>query len=225
MFDQPFCSLDLTRVGHDGCGKCLNKLNFGRNVACEIDARSVDYFAGRHHGNVRPARGDHVGCVGAAWSDFDVDPFCDAEPPKKIGPEPDAAGASRDRDGSGLEQDLFEGLNGATSGFGVPVRTATPIGARARSKSVPATTRLAPINSARPTLDRITTSAGTPRASCAAIVCGPVPCDAPDPVVTSMPLACSNSGNSRLYAPVNPPDISTFNRVIAVARHRVAPQG
>jgi hypothetical protein len=45
-------------------------------------------------------------------------------------------------------------------------------------------------------LDRITTSAGTLRASCAAIACGPVPYDAPDPVVTLMPLACSKPGNS-----------------------------
>ena len=42
-------------------------------------------------------------------ADFDADAFGDAEPRKKIGPDPDAAGASRDRDGSGLEQDLFEG--------------------------------------------------------------------------------------------------------------------
>ena len=52
-----------------------------------------------------------------AWPDFDADPFGDAEPGKKIGPEPDAAGASRDRDGSGLEQDLFEGLDSAHVGF------------------------------------------------------------------------------------------------------------
>src|SRR5262249_35845744 len=55
--------------------------------------------------------------------------------------------------------------------------------------------------------------AGTPRASCAAIVCGPAPCDAPDPVVTLMPLVRSNSGNSRSYAPLNPPDIRTFSCV------------
>src|SRR5262249_14445322 len=60
-------------------------------------------------------------------------------------------------------------------------------------------------------LERITTSAGTPRASCAAIVCGPVPCDAPDPVVTLMPLDRSNSGSSFSYAPLNPPDIKTFS--------------
>jgi hypothetical protein len=53
--------------------------------------------------------------------------------------------------------------------------------------------------------------------SCAAIVCGPAPCDAPDPVVTLMPLVRSNSGNSCSYAPVNPPDIRTFNCADAAA--------
>src|SRR5262249_2431872 len=90
-------------------------------------------------------------------------------------------------------------------------RTATPRGTRARSTSVPATTLFAAISSLRPSLDRITTLAGTPRVSCAAIVCGPAPCDAPDPVVTLMPLVRSNSGNSCSYAPLNPPDIKTFN--------------
>jgi hypothetical protein len=106
-------------------------------LPCEIDARGVGDFAGRHHGNIRAARGDHIGCIATAWPDFDADPFGDAELGKKIGPEPNAAGATRDRDGSGLEQDLFEGIDGAHVGF-LPVRTATPIGARARSKSVPA---------------------------------------------------------------------------------------
>jgi hypothetical protein len=221
LFDQPFCPLDFSRAGHNGCGKRLNKLNFRGDVACEIDARGVGDFAGRHHGNIRAARGDHIGCIATAWPDFDADPFGDAELGKKIGPEPNAAGATRDRDGSGLEQDLFEGIDGAHVGF-LPVRTATPIGARARSKSVPATIRLATSNSWRPSLDRITTSAGTPRASCAAIVCGPVPCDAPDPVVTLMPLACSKPGKSCSYAPVNPLDIRTFNRVNAVTRHDIA---
>ena len=72
------------------------------------------------------------------------------------------------------------------------------------------------ISTLSPSLERITTSAGTPRASCAAIVCGPVPCDEPDPVVTLMPLVRSNSGNSCSYAPVNPPDIRTFNCADAV---------
>src|SRR5215510_4705437 len=98
-----------------------------------------------------------------------------------------------------------------TSGFGAPARTATPRATRARSTSVPATILLAAISSLRPSLERITTLTGTPRASCAAIVCGPVPCDAPDPVVTLMPLVRSNSGNSCSYAPLNPPDIKTFN--------------
>src|SRR5262245_7852554 len=98
-----------------------------------------------------------------------------------------------------------------TSGFGVPARTATPRGTRARSTSVPATILFAATSSLRPSLERITTLAGTPRASCAAIVCGPVPCDAPDPVVTLMPLVRSNSSKSSSYAPLNPPDIKTFN--------------
>src|SRR5262245_12321443 len=98
-----------------------------------------------------------------------------------------------------------------TSGFGVPARTATPRGTRARSTSVPATIFFAAISSLRPSRERITTLAGTPRASCAAIVCGPVPCDAPDPVVTLMPVVRSNSGSSCSYAPLNPPEIRTFN--------------
>src|SRR5262245_24315360 len=98
-----------------------------------------------------------------------------------------------------------------TSGFGVPARTATPRGTRARSTSVPATIFFAAISSLRPSRERITTLAGTPRASCVAIVCGPVPCDAPDPVVTLMRVVRSNSGSSCSYAPLNPPEIRTFN--------------
>ena len=45
-----------------------------------------------------------------------------------------------------------------------------------------------------------------------AIVCGPVPCDAPDPVATLMPLVRSNSGNNSSYAQLNPPNIRTFTR-------------
>src|SRR6516164_899587 len=97
-----------------------------------------------------------------------------------------------------------------TSGFVVPARTATPRGTRARSTSVPAIIRFAAISSPRPSLERITTSAETPRASCAAIVCGPTPWEAPDVVVTLMPLVRSNSGNSCSYALLNPPDIRTF---------------
>src|SRR5215468_10541326 len=98
-----------------------------------------------------------------------------------------------------------------TSGLGVPARTATPRGTRARSTSVSAVILFAAISSLSPSLERITTSAGTLRASCAAIVCGPVPCEAPDPVVTLMPLVRSNSDNNFSYAPLNPPDIKTFN--------------
>src|ERR1700689_2972878 len=76
----------------------------------------------------------------------------------------------------------------------------------------------AAISSSRPSRDRITTSDGTPRASCAAIVCGPVPCDAPDPVATLMPLGRSNSGNSSSYAPLNPPDIRTFTCATSYSR-------
>src|SRR5271169_3292005 len=98
-----------------------------------------------------------------------------------------------------------------TSGFEVPARTAAPSGTRARSTSVPAAILCAAISSLRPSLERITTSAGTPQASCAAMVWGPAPCDAPDRVVTLMPLVRLNSGNSRSYAPANPPEIRTFN--------------
>jgi hypothetical protein len=47
------------------------------------------------------------------------------------------------------------------------------------------------------------------------MVCGPLPCDAPDRVVTLTPLVRSNSGNSFSYAPPNPPDINTFNSASA----------
>jgi hypothetical protein len=83
-----------------------------------------------------------------------------------------------------------------TSGFGAPARTATPIGVRARSTSVPAAMRRAAISSVRPSLERITTSAGTPRASWAAMVCGPFPCDEPEPVATRMRVMRSNCGTS-----------------------------
>jgi hypothetical protein len=79
---------------------------------------------------------------------------------------------------------------------GAASNVATPRGARAKSTSVPATIRFAAIISLRPSLERITTLAGTPRASCAPIVCGPAPCDEPDPVVTLVPLVRSNSGKS-----------------------------
>src|SRR4030095_8881015 len=75
---------------------------------------------------------------------------------------------------------------------------------------------LAAIRSVRPSLERMTTSVGTPRASCAPMVCGPVPCDEPEPVVTLMPVVRSNSGNSFSYGPENPPEISTFTCADAV---------
>jgi Protein of unknown function (DUF3141) len=56
--------------------------------------------------------------------------------------------------------------------------------------------RFAAASSSRPSRDRITTSAATPFVSWAPIVCDPVPCDAPDPVVTLVPLVRWNSGSS-----------------------------
>src|SRR6516162_1043340 len=44
--------------------------------------------------------------------------FRDAEPRKEIVRKPDTAGASGNRDGFGLEQDLFEGLDGGDHGLG-----------------------------------------------------------------------------------------------------------
>src|SRR5262249_51080811 len=70
--------------------------------------------------------------------------------------------------------------------------------------------RLAAIRPSRPSRERITTSAFSPRASCAPMVCGPSPWEAPEPVVTLMPLACSNSGSNFSYAPEKPPEIRTF---------------
>ena len=72
-----------------------------------------------------------------------------------------------------------------------PEGTATPMGVRARSASLPAAILCAAISSARPSRERITTSTGTPLASCAPMVCGPVPCDDPDLVVTLVPVARS----------------------------------
>src|SRR5215470_4333542 len=106
-----------------------------------------------------------------------------------------------------------------TSGFGAPARTATPRGVRAKSTSVPAAIRCAAISSVRPSLERMTTSVATLRASCAAMVCGPVPCDEPEPVVILMPVVRSNSGNSCSYGPENPPDIITFNCADAASGH------
>src|ERR1700680_1823972 len=98
-----------------------------------------------------------------------------------------------------------------TSGFGAPARTAAASGTRAKSTSVPAAMRPDAASSARPSLERITTSAGTPLCSWAAIVCGPVPCDAPDPVTTVMPVDLSNSGSTCRYAPEKPPEIITLS--------------
>src|SRR5262245_64967411 len=69
---------------------------------------------------MRASRGDHAGRVLAACSGLDVDLSGDAEPRKKIVRKPDTARASGDRDGFGLEQDLFEGLDGAHVGLWSP---------------------------------------------------------------------------------------------------------
>src|SRR5580765_940506 len=106
-----------------------------------------------------------------------------------------------------------------TSGFGAPARTATPMGVRARSTSVPAAILFAAISSLRPSLERMTTSVATPRASCAPMVCGPVPCDDPEPVATLIPVVRSNSGKSCSYGPEKPPEISTFNCADAASGH------
>src|SRR6185295_6806879 len=106
-----------------------------------------------------------------------------------------------------------------TSGLAAPARTATPIGVRAKSTSVPRAIRFPAISSVRPSLERMTTSVGTPRPSCAPMVCGPVPCDEPEPVVTLIPVVRSNSGKSCSYGPEKPPDISTFNCADAASGH------
>jgi hypothetical protein len=59
----------------------------------------VQNFTHRHDGKISTSFGDHFGCVRAARRRFDIDLFDDAEPRKKIGPKPDTAGASRDRNG------------------------------------------------------------------------------------------------------------------------------
>src|SRR5262249_29158842 len=142
---------------------------------------------------------------------LDVDPARDAEPRKKIGRKPDTTGASGDRNGFGLEHDLFECLDAAHVGLRSPGAHRHAEGDSRKIHVRSTAIFCAAISSLRPSLERITTLAGTPRASFAAIVCGPVPCDAPDPVVTLMPVVRSNSGNSFSYAPLNPPDIRTFS--------------
>src|SRR5262249_42188540 len=77
----------------------------------------VQNFTDRHDRKIRASRGDHAGCVLAAWPGLDADLFRDAEPRKKIVRKPDTARAPGDRDGFGLEQDLFEGLDGAHVGL------------------------------------------------------------------------------------------------------------
>lgn len=64
--------------------------------------------------------------------------------------------------------------------------------------------------SSSPSLDMITTSAGTPRRNCAPIVFAPDPCDAPRLTATFTPVAFSNSGCSFSNAAENPPDVMTF---------------
>src|SRR5262249_269727 len=189
----------------------LHELDLGRDAACKVHAWRVQNFTDRHDRKIRASRGDHAGRVLAACRGLDVDLFRDAEPRKKIVHKPNTARASGDRDGFGLEQDLFEALDGAHVGLWSPHphRHAEGYSRKIHVRSGGDSLRRDQL--LRPSLERITTSAGTPRASCAAIVCGPVPCDAPDPVVTLMPLVRSNSGNSCSYSPLNPPDIKTFN--------------
>jgi hypothetical protein len=108
---------------------------------------------------------------------LNVDLFRDAEPRKKISHKPDTAGASRDRDGFGLEQDLFEGLDGAHVGLRSPRphRHAEGYSRKIHVRSGGDPLRGDQLTEALPGEDH--SFAGTPRASCAAIVCGPAPCD------------------------------------------------
>src|SRR5436190_16740631 len=70
--------------------------------------------------------------------------------------------------------------------------------------------RPAAIKSFKPARFMMTTSAGTPRPSCAAIVFGPLPCEAPVAVVTLMPDDFSNSGSSLPNAAEKPPEMITL---------------
>src|SRR6516165_4204666 len=96
------------------------KLNLRCKAACEVDAPRVHNFTDRHDREIRTSCGDHAGCVRAARRGLDVDLLRDAEPRKEIVRKPDTAGASGDRDGFGLEQDLFESLDGTHVGFRNP---------------------------------------------------------------------------------------------------------
>ena len=80
------------------------------------------------------------------------------------------------------------------SGLGIPARSETPNGVRAKFISVPAAILPSATNSSSPSLDMITMSAGTPRRSWAPMALGPPPWDCPRTVVTVMPVVFSNSG-------------------------------
>src|SRR5215471_20354686 len=66
-------------------------------------------FTDRHDCKISISCGDHS----ATRRDLDVDLIRDTEPRKKIGLKPNAAGASGNGDAFGLEQELFECLDGA----------------------------------------------------------------------------------------------------------------
>ena len=81
------------------------------------------------------------------------------------------------------------------SGLGLPADTASPKGACAKSISEFGTILFSAMRSIKPSRDKMTTSAVTPAASCALIVLGPEPCDAPDLVITLMPYIFSKAGS------------------------------
>jgi len=97
-----------------------------------------------------------------------------------------------------------------------------PSGVCAKLTSVPTTILRSAINSLRPSLDMITTSAATPARSCAPILLGLFPCDGPRDVVTLMPVLFSKSGKSSCKAAENPPEVRTLicaNEVFGKQRH------
>ena len=81
------------------------------------------------------------------------------------------------------------------SGLALPVGTAKPSGACAKSTSEFGTILFSAMSSAKPSRDNMTTSAVTPVASCALIVFGPEPCEAPDLVMTVIPVIFSKEGS------------------------------
>jgi len=171
----------------------------------------VHELADRLNDDAGVAGCDQRGGLRAARHDLRVDLVRDSEPREELGRQVDAAGARRDSDHPSADQCLPEGLDRADVRLGCPR-------AHGHAESGPCEVDVgrsedwpAAISSARPSLERIVTSAGIPRPSWAAMVSGPFPWEEPERVVTVMPVERSNSGRTCRYAVENPPEMITLS--------------